>query len=294
MKIHLYYRKTIHFFLSFFLIIICSEIKAQENKAPKHFLSLGGNLSIEPLTFLDKDRMMSLYGLNAESKIGRLYLNGNLNYHLPYFTDIQIISEQTSLSYKIGYMYKNTNAESSFGGIAVGYNQNSWIASAPQDESIDAYFATDANGKKYTADVVGVNYKAPYYSLSLLFITMNRTRYSLTEATMDEDDEKRYSKRKRANLLSGALEVGYAPTVSYEKALKYSPWGYYVPKEITMTAPYIQRHWAVNIKMKYTVGIGLGFIAEMGLYPGIVSPYADLKANLVTRLGLMYNFVKAK
>ncbi len=275
---------------------ICTLAQTQDsdNKV-NHFISLGAHASVDPLTQIDDNKMVSFYGLNSNIKLGKLFLGGEYMYHPGIISVNQVVSELSSYGGRIGFTFASPMSDgNAFGALTLGYNSNTWIRSISQEPNDNNVRVQDYTGKDYYLKYILINYEAPYYTFGYSFMSLKNSDYSRREVVVDEYDAQRFKKRRAAALLMGGIELHYAPVIKYHKEITYSPWGYYVPKTLEIDTDMKLKHFGASVFMLANLSAGLGFKAQMGLIPGIVNANADAKVNLVIRIGLLYNLTFAR
>jgi len=236
------------------------------------------------------------YGVSGVGKAGRFFLQGDYRYSLAKITDVTVLAPVQTYGGKVGFMGGGLSEEgiSNF-GLSLGARQvNSYKRLAFDNTD----FPVDVNGKAVEVEKVNTLISGTEFSVGFLVLNVNINKTGKAESLIDDFDLKMNRNKVRYSTVLMSIEMLYMPKISYSRTFAYSPYGYYVPRDVTFNAKLKERHFGVKMRVEFAPYTKTGFFFEMGITPGIshkTDNYNDF--GMGVRAGFLINisaFTKAE
>jgi hypothetical protein len=199
--------------------------------------------------------------------------------------------------YQLVKPFFNNTYRLSFGKMAcvtVGYSDNKWITQTAEPFAENQTRYLDQNGKVYEIPHGLITYSAPSILFGYHYALGGLVSQKNSEVILDDYDKKHAKKYVPCWGVNGTIDLMYAPVVNVNTQIIYSPYGYYVPRTLEVTAPIKKRHFGVNMKMIFTTPYVFGFYMDIGLFPSAFPTDVDNKMNVNAKAGIMINFSRGK
>ena len=204
--------------------------------------------------------------------------------------DNQLIPSFFNNTYKISFGNK--------AAVTVGYTDNKWVSgfsAVSYEGSIGSKtYLNDAQGNKFYVKNALLKFNAPSYILGYQFTVAEKIKSNMFQPILDEYDKKHTSKFGPAYIISGSVDLMYAPKVTTDSVFIFSPYGYYTPQEMKIHSPLKTNHFGVQIKMLVSTPYAIGIYMAMGYMPGIYTKDTESKLPISARVGLLINLSIAR
>jgi hypothetical protein len=276
--------------------VISPFLKAKDRRPNYNFFTFGGKYTFDLTTFASEKNSISMPSVNAQLKLWKFYFNAEYTNFSKTINKYQIIPEFNSASFNAGFLFDAKARDESNQiwqtGFTLGYSDNNWVKllyRTAKEYVITNLTATDISGKQYFLQNFYVTTHVPYYSFSYIMNIIQRKK--LRDPYHDFSVEKKTF--SSGSLTQMGIDIMYAPTVNYDNAITYSPYGYYVPRALYISDNFYKKQLGAKINFSHTFPFGLGFKAEMGTMPGIVDKNTKLetKMNFYLRVGFSLNLI---
>lgn len=228
-------------------------------------------------------------GLAGTAKIGKLFVQGDYRRSFSKVKEFQTIAPTESYGFKIGICGASPAKGVSAYGLAFGVQlKNQFYKKIVIDE---ADYPVDVNNQVVEMDKANILVDGTQFSLGLVVLQAVINESGSMEGLIDDFDIKMNKNKKRYSTVIFGLEMLYMPKLNYSRQFDYSPYGFFIPRQLTMNASLKERHFGVKMRVEYAAYTRVGVLFEMGLLPGIMHKadnYNDF--NLGFRVGVIANF----
>lgn len=277
-----------HFILLLVLCIANSGMAQSSNARPvKNMIVLGAYRGADFFNFHgENEKPTGFTGLTGTLKLDRYTLSVDGTFTDRIVDEYQLVKPQSSISYRLSI--------GRAAALSVGYCTNNWIVQLNKPGFDSQTLFTDENGQGIYIKNALMRYSAPCYLFGYHFIVAQAIPGTNSEIEVDDYDKKRKLKATPCYFISGTLDLLYAPQVSSESQLLFSPNGYYVPRNMIINAPLKERKFGVAMKMQITTPYLIGLYMQIGLLPSAFPTDVDNKQNINARAGIVINFSKGR
>lgn len=225
----------------------------------------------------------SPYGISGQIIFGQLYLQGQYQTTSPFIDKFQKLNPHTSYAFRIGKATKNIENNNRL-AFYVGYRNYSGIKNLVTSNGALSEYPKDNSGNTYEVDrvLVDYNYNAFCLGINILNVVSAEKSFASKKAVIRP-------------LLNMKLELMYANNVGYNRNITYSPYNFYVPRDLEINSIIKQKKFGMCARFESAPLEYLGFIMETGVYPGIKQKTADVNDfNLNVKIGVIANLFLAK
>lgn len=224
----------------------------------------------------------SPYGVSAQVVFGQLYLQGQYQTTTPFIDKFQKLNPHNSYAVRLGKASKNIDNNNRL-AFYVGYRNYSGIKNLVTGNGALSEYPKDNSGKTYEVDrvLVDYNYQAFCLGLNILNVVSAEKSFASKKAVVRP-------------LLNIKLELMYATNVGFNRNITYSPYNFYVPRDLEINSNIKQKKFGMCARFESSPIEYLGFIMEMGAYPGIKQKTVDVNDfNLNVKVGVVANLLFA-
>ncbi len=252
-------------------------------------LSLKNTIAQKPVVLLSAYKEFELmspespYGLSGQLNLGRLYLQAQYQTTSPFIDKFQKLNAHTSFAYRVGIVSKNIENSNRL-AFYLGYRDYSGIKNLVTGSGETSEFPKDNSGNTYEVDrvLVDYNYQAFCLGMNILNIVSAEKSFAKKAAVVRP-------------IINMKLELMYATNVSYNKNITYSPYNFYVPRDLEVNSTLKMKKFGMCARFESAPIEYLGFIMEMGVYPGLKQITKDVNDfNLNVKFGVVANLLFAK
>lgn len=272
------------------LLCICANfVSAQGTKsdAVKNMIVVGAYRGADFFNFHgENEKPTGFTGLTGLLKIDRYTLSIDASITDRIVDEYQLVKPMNSTTYRLSI--------GRFAALSLGYATNNWVVQLNRPGFDSKTTFADDNGQAVYVKNALMRYSAPCYILGYHFIAAQAMSGASSELEVDEYDKKRKFKSSPCYLISGNIDLMYAPEVTAETQLLYSPYGYYVPRNVNISAPVAKRKFGFALKMQVTTPYLLGLYMQIGLLPSAFPTDVDNSKNISARAGVIINFSKGR
>ncbi len=151
-------------------------------------------------------------------------------------------------------------------------------------------YPVDRSGNVIEIDKVAIGFAGKQYMIGMQVINVS---VNDKKSVLDDYDIENRTAKVKFSTLSMRLEMLYMPSVSIDSTFNYSPYGYFVPRKVTLPDSYNFKKFGVRIRFEFALSAGAGFMMQMGVNPSpkkTSESYNDFRIDL--QGGIFYQFAK--
>jgi hypothetical protein len=260
------------------LIIIVVGLKFVANSQQKFMLDFSAGKEV------DLNSSYFPYTFSSLLKVGKFYVEGNYKYNNLMRLEHQIVNAAESYGGKIGIL-RGSESNTGFNhfGFSLGFSEDDRIKRIGIDEK--TLYPFDLGGKRYEIDKVFIHTRTQNLSLGFKFISYSNEKQKDIEEFADEFDMKFLRRKNIYTLFKLDMELLVASKIDYDTSIIYSPYGFFIPKDLFLKQEYKNQRVGFLVRAMYTPYMKIGFSCEVGTLPGI-----KFKTGTENDLNLTFKF----
>lgn len=221
-------------------------------------------------------------------KLGHFAVDGTYAYNNTQRSEVQVVDPLQSFGFNLSYFTSAGNDEMNFIGFSVGYSQNELLKRITISDPL--LYPTDEANQAFELDKFYMGYQTQVISIGLKAVSISDQNTKRLEKFADDFDMNFIKKRNLNSILKFDMQLLYAPKLAHDTSFRYSPYGLFVPKPLTIHQPLKAKKFGVYFRFMWTPYMKLGFSMDLGILPGYKFENDTENAiNLTMKAGLHFN-----